>query len=412
LTDAEMLELVRLDTERTGRLLAAKTLRQEGRSAEALNGLYALDTAPLGDEGRLLIAKLYSDLERWPQALDVLAEIQPTSPQFAEALPLALSAALRAKDDDRITRWVRAVGKDANLEAAGATYSVDLLLSAGHAADAGALARAIDAQPEQRSGGLYLRLAQVEWLRNARRATEDYVERAAAFDENGGPELGRLLFVLDDRNWSRLPFHVRELARTRFKGSALQNAILAFFDERVDQAERAIADGAKKESDDPLWDLAGAAIALMRGTPVDEIRPFGDEANGETMLFLRGEGSTGDPRQALGLVLAATSRPWAAWCVSRAFQLATPPKPGSMWPTFLAARAELLLGHDSRAEEILTVLVRAFPRFAPGWRLLEQVTQARVGRFDDLELVRLRNARRKALGAESGDEAEIGRAHV
>ncbi|MBI5432218.1 MAG: tetratricopeptide repeat protein [Planctomycetes bacterium] len=406
LTDAELLELVRLDPERTGRLLAARTLRQDGRSSEALNGLYALDTAPLGDEGRLLIATLYADLQRWSSVLDVLAEVQPGSAQYGQALPLALAAALRSKDDTRLAQWVRSVGKDAQLEPQGALLGIELLLSSGRALEAGALAKAIEAQEAHRGGALYLRMAQIAWLGGSRRDTEDLLERAAAFDENGGPEFGRLMLVLDDRAWSRLPFHVRELNRTRFKASPLHNAILAFYDERVDQAERALADGVKNQAEDPLWALASAGIALMRGTPVAEIRPFGDESDAETMVFLRGEGSTGDPRQALGLVLAATHRPWAAWCVAHCASLGTAPKPGSLWPTYLAARAELLLGHDGRAEDILTTLVRAFPRFAPGWRLLEDVTQARVGRFDDIELVRLRNARRKALGAQSGDEAE------
>ncbi|MCE9594927.1 MAG: tetratricopeptide repeat protein [Planctomycetes bacterium] len=406
LTDAEMLELVRQDPERTGRLLAARTLRQDGRSADALAGLYALDTAPLGDEGRLLIGNLYADLKRWGTALDILSEIEPGSPQFGDALPLALSAALHAQDDKHLAQWIESVGKAASLDSVGVLAGVDLLLASGRAHEAGELARAVEAQKDQRGGGLYLRLAEVAWLEADRRAAEDAIERAAAFDENGGPELGRLMMVLDDRAWSRLPFHVRELARTRFKPTPLQTAILAFYDERVDQAERAVADGLRSHPEDPLWPLVSAGIALMRGTPADEIRPFGEEADLETMVFLRGEGSTADPRQALGLVLASNSRSWAPWVVARGAQLAAPPAPGSLWPTYLAARAEILLNHSERAEDLLTAVVRAFPHFAPGWALLEDVAQARIGRFDDIELVRLRNARRKALGATSGDEAE------
>ncbi|MCK6446295.1 MAG: tetratricopeptide repeat protein [Planctomycetes bacterium] len=406
LTDAELLELVRLDPERTGRLLAARTLRQEDRSADALNGLYALDTAPLGDEGRLLIANLNADLEKWSAVLDVLGDVPPDSTWFSQALPLAIDAALRSQDDARLGRWIRTVGKDAKLESFAALRSIDLLLSDGRLAEASALAKAVDEHPALRGGPLYLRRAQLEWLNGTRRAADDYLERASAFDETGGPELGRLFLALDDRSWSRLPFYVREVNRTRFKATPLQTAILAFYDERVDQAERALADGMRNSPDDPLWALANAAIALMRGTAASDVQPFGEEADVETMVFLRGEGSTGDPRQALGYVLAATSRSWAAWCAAAAERDAAPPKPGSLWPTYLAARAELVLGNGRRAEGLLTSLVRAFPRFAPGWRLLEEVTLSRVGRFDDLELVRLRNARRKALGAEGGDEAE------
>lgn len=405
LTNTQWLELVKIDPERTGRLLAARTLRQDDRSLDALTGLYSLDTAPLGDEGRLLIGQLYADLKRWAPALETLIEIKPGSPQFGEALPLALQAAVNLQDGAKLKTLISQVGKEANLDPLGVLVGTDLLISGGYSDEAGELCRGVDSQPANRSGGVMLRLAQLDMLADRHHDAQENLERAEAYEENGSPEIGRLLFALDDRIWSRLPFYVRELTQTHIRPNEVQSTILALFDERVDECERMITQGTHANPDEPYWPLVDAAVELLRGTSASEIRPFGNENAAETIAFLRGDANERDPRQALGIVFASQSRSWMAWAIAQCTKVA-PPAPGSMWPAYIAARGELDIGHRDRAEVILHNLVKSFPSFAPGWALLEDTVQKRVGRFDAIELVRLRDERRKALGAKSGEEAE------
>jgi len=71
----DLLSMMRADPEQTGRLAIATTLAAHGESDLALSTLEKLGFDSLGDEGRLLGARLYVDKREGGRALDLLAPL-------------------------------------------------------------------------------------------------------------------------------------------------------------------------------------------------------------------------------------------------------------------------------------------------------------------------------------------------
>jgi tetratricopeptide (TPR) repeat protein len=405
LAGEQLLEMMRLDPHDTGRLHVARTLRAEGREQAALAGLTALELDPLGDEGFLLAAELMLGARRYREAFEVLHRIDPHGLASGRILPLVLTAALELGDSARIEEVLASV-PSARIEDPRETLRVaDRMLIEGRLAEVRVLLESFDARPELRSGDVLLRLATTGLLQADEALTLDSLERAEAFTAPGVTAFGRLILAVQRKQWSRLPLFVRAVVQSRYKFSRHQDVVLAILDERIDQAEREIAEARVVQPEDPLWPLLGLVVDTLRGRPCVTPESFGVENDGETLCTVQGGLGARDVRPLLAHLLALESPEWRVWTVADLSRL-EPPTPGCLWASFLAARGLLELDHADDAERRVRQINRLWPRFVPAWALHEEIKLARLGAFDTIGLVRLREDRRQALGPRSGEEAE------
>ena len=405
LTSAQLIEVMQLDPENTGRLEVARTLKSEGRAAEAFAGLDALPLEPLGDEGILLASELLIEIGREADALAMLERLRPASRASARAFELSLDAARLSGRDDLLLEIIARPPPAERLDQAGMIERVDGFFVRGLIEPARALLDFLDGQAATRSRGVLLRGAVLALYDHNMTVVQDELDRAEPFDRSGSVAFGRLLAALEGRQYNRLPIFVRDVYAAGYVPTRLQSTILAILDERLDEAALSISEMRRKEPQEPNWALLAFALDVLGGrTP--EVESLVD-SNGieETLFMVRGGDRARNPRPLLARLLALESPEWRLWGTAEFARLKAP-MPGSLWATYQVGRGQAAAGLSREAERTWRGLVRTWPTFEPAWNALEQIKLQRLKRFDNVELVRLRADRRLAAGRRPGEEAE------
>ena len=287
--------------------------------------------------------------------------------------------------------------------------TADRLLALGQGGAAGALLTALDARVGTRGGDVLERMALERSLAEDRPGAELALERAEAFVEDGGVELARLLFAVEDRDWARLPERVADLRATGFTPTPVQDAALALLEERLEAAVQMATSGLGAEGAREDWAVVTGAAQLLTDGTVELPETFGPDAAAELVDLLRGrEGISRDPREVLALFLAMDRPGWAAWARPRVEELAQKGA-APLWIGLLSARVQLGLGHRDGAFELYEGLTESHPLCLPAWERLE--TLVRAGSEDPwpMPLLKLRARRRAAVvGALAGAGAAWG----
>lgn len=405
LTSDQLIELMRLDPENTGRIEVARTLKAEGRAAEALASLTALPLDPLGDEGVLLACELLIEIERPADALAMLEKLRPASRSSPRAFELALDAARLSGRDDRLMELIASPPDAATLDSRAMIERVDALFARGQIEPARALLAFLDSRTPTRTREVLLRRAAIALYDHDSAAVQDELDRAEAFDKSGNVALGRLLAAMEARQYNRLPLFVRDVYSAGYLPTRLQSAILAILDERLDEATRTIEEARRQDPGEPAWNLLAFAIDVLAGREPDVAALSGPDGEVETLFMVRGGERARNPRPLLARLLALESPEWRLWSLAECSRL-RPPATGSLWATFLVGRAQNSAGLAREAERTWRGMLRVWPTFEPGWDALERIKLQRLKRFDHVELVRLRADRRLAVGRRPGEEAE------
>ncbi|HUR28163.1 MAG TPA: hypothetical protein VM509_08245 [Planctomycetota bacterium] len=405
LTSRQLIELMQLDPENTGRLEVARTLMDEGRAEAALAGLLALPLEPLGDEGVMLASELLIATDKQQDALAMLARLGPQRRASSRAFELRLDAARLAGDEERLLEVVRDPPAGVKLDPAAMIQRVDGMLAHGQVAAARALLTLLDSKTETRTRDVLLRLATIALLDRDAVAVGEALDRAEAFDTRGSVAFGRVLAALESRVYTRLPLDVRALRETPFQPTRAQTAILSILDERQGDARRLIAEGKRQQPKDPHWNLLECALDVLAGKTPDVSAIVDASGADETLYLLRGGDRERDPRRLFAHLLALDDPDWRLWAVADYARLA-PPVVGSLWATYEVGRGLSAAHFAVQAEKTWRGMLRVWPTFEPAWNGLEQVRLERLKRFDHPDMVRLRAERRRAVGSRPGEEAE------
>ncbi len=405
LSSAQLIELMQIDPENTGRLEVARTLKADKRPHDALAGLNALPLQSLGDAGVMLASELLIEVGKAQEALAMLARLTPQRQRSARAFELSLDAARLSGKDELLLSIIAKPPEVSSLDAATIMQRVDTMLAYGQVAPARALLDFLDAQAETRTRDVMLRRAAVALLNRDPVGAQDELDRAQVFDDGSAVAFGRLLAVLESRIYNRLPIFVRALYSTSFRPTRLQSAILAILDERVDEARYLISEGRRLEPREPNWSLLEASLEVLAGRNPDLSALVDSTGADETLFLLRAGDNQRNPRTMYARLLALESPDWRLWAVAD-FAHLKPTVPGSMWASYLSGRGQASAGMAQDAERTWRTVLRSWPTFVPAWDALEKARLERLRRFDHVDMVRLRADRRLALGARPGEAAE------
>lgn len=362
---------------------------------------------------RVLRARALEELGRHADALVELDGLLEDDLVRDDALSVLVAAHLRSGEPEGLDALVQVLGAELAREGTAAKqlalHAVDELLARGELDRAGALLATLDSRVETRGGDVLQRLALRAALANDREGALTALERAEAFVEDGQIELARLLFAIEDRDWTRLPRLVGDLRATTFAPDELQDAILALLEERLEAGAQMARTGLDANPLSPGWALAYAAAQLLTDEAIELPAAHGADAADQIRATLRGrEGRSRDPREVLALVLAPQARGWALWALPRVLEL--PQKGGGeLWPAAVAAGLHVRLGDVDAALARYGELVTTFPHFAPGWEGLDAVTRSRVSDPWAKEVLAVRVRRAKVLG-ESGVRGPVEKA--
>lgn len=408
----QRLELMRLDPHYTGILVFGRELLESGRVDLAGSALAEADLESLGTPGRFLAAEIALARGEPQQAFLQLNQIEPTDERFATAVRLKVDAAMAMRQTDKIAAVLSNIDRAEVLDADEILAVTRTLLLQGLWEPAELLVERLDELPQVHDGEVVAQLALARMLGRRAEGARDALERLLAFRDDGVAETGELLMAIQERNWTDLPARVRALRATTYEPTPLGHCLMAALEERLVEAAGLAAAGLEAEPNSGRWALALRAIESLRSEPLTELAGLGRAGVGQTQRFLRGQAARPqDPRRALGVLLALEFEEWAVWALADLGNLTADPA-GLLWPTYLAAQAYLVLGHDTQAATLLEALTIAFPAFAPAWDDLIGALEERLVRPEHPQILRQRAARAAALGgpAGTGIDARLARA--
>lgn len=406
LSPAQTLELMALDPEGHGRLLIARELRAQGQQQRALDGLLSLGLDELGDEGRLLAGELYLDLGRHRDAVTVLGGLPSESPLYSEALLLHLDAAGRAGRRQRIAQIIEQLRVLEDIDAEELVRACEVLWREGLLEDAHELLSVLDADEGTRSSDGMIALGITGLLSRDSVGALEAFDRAEAFRVDGTPELGRVMLLVDDRNWSHLPATIRDLLHSDLELGDIEEAALTLLSEEFESGDVLAQAGLRMSGRDARWWLLAASSAFLRGSSFETTPDLGPGAPESLTELLHGvAGERRFPRQTLALLLCLEKPQFRAFAEARLRPLVRRGIGGG-WTACLLAHAAMADGRLSEAAQELRKTLETHPDFAPAWELLEWVELERNGRDDHPNVLRVRGERRAALGSRAGEEAE------
>ncbi|QDU67433.1 hypothetical protein [Engelhardtia mirabilis] len=399
LTPDQLLALMRLDPHYTGVLVLGRELLETGQAELASQALAEADPATLGTPGRLLAAEIDLARGRPERVMQHLATIVPTDPQFASAVRLRVAAATALGQTDRLAKVLAGVSQAEALDPDEVLKVTQQLLLERQWQPALMLLERLDQLPSSRSGEVVAQLALAHLQGRQASSARDALERLLAFRDDGVAEMGELLMAVQERRWTDLANRVRALRSTSYTPSPLGACLLAALEERLEEANLLAIDGLIESGQSARWALALRAIQFLRSETPAPWSELGREGTVQTANFLRGSAEDPkDPRRALAILMALEFDEWSIWAMAELGNLTADPA-GALWPTYLAAEANLRLGRDGDAAVLLEALTTVFPRFSSAWDLLLSIETERLLRPEHPKLLRLRAARAAALGA-------------
>lgn len=403
MTPREELELMRGDPERFGRVVVARALVARGERQRARSILLELAPETMGYEARVLLAELHVDLEDPRAALDVLGTIGGKVFQDPDALALFVRAALRTKDKERLALALDAFAERRDAPRAVRLALADQLLYAGEPAFARRLLEDLDATPATRGGDVLLRLSLCALIEKDAEATALYLDRATAFDTQGGVELMRLLHAVDEGEWEEAASWANTLAESRTRSTPLQRALLAILSDHTKDAAELVTEALSKEPRATNWRLAEAVVAALRRETWNAPPYYGATVLAETERFLEGSDGAADPRFAAAVLLASTTPVGGGWARVRVEALQKRTR-GSLWRAWTLAQLSRTQDDAARTRELLGGLVTQHPMFGPAWDVLERLPLPPDA--PPSARAELRQRRLAAMGTLSGPKSE------
>lgn len=405
------IDLVRIDPSGVGRRWAAEALRDRGEVARAIDSLEKLAPDRRSDADHRLLAELYFDQGKLDQAQAQLARLSPEISVLAEAAPLMLSIAARQRDEKHAERILRLLEVKSDLDVEAFLDAVDELILHGMIASAKQACELLDTRVHWRSAEVSLRLAQIALLSDDAAAAHEALERALAYDESGGAELGLLIEAVENRRWDECGPAYDLVHESALEPTPLQFVALAALGERNEEA-RAVLDSELRErrrtarsSDEgavtPLEQLLSSALSALSAAP----RPLDDVTREQGFGPLPADSVQTDPRPLLARLAALDQPNWTAWAVADLSRI-PPPQRGALWPTYLAARGAAWMNAPREAERLARTLVTAWPNFSAGWDTLEAALEEQFRRPDHPRILQLAQQRRAALGAATANAAD------
>lgn len=408
LSPANTRRLMQLDPHRTGLLELARGLLARGDADAAWRGMELAQYDVVGHEGRLVAGHILADLGRWTETLEVLAPVNPGSYLFLEAVALRLEAALETRQREVVEALLDDITRTPNLDP-GATFpAADILLQRGDYDSAIRLLEYLDTTAGEQQGEILLRLAIAHVLRGDTEEVDTLFDRADAFREDGGPEIGRLLMAVDQNNWPAVPARVRDLLRTGYQPDPYEAIALAALETNLNEARILCERELEAAPDDPLLFLAHCAIAELgeEQSPLLAEQPF--LYSSQTQRFLRGTpAAPRDGRQALAHIFATRHAEWSLWSLS-ILRRADDKTAGGLWPSLLSAVAfERIENLEAARKQLERLTSSNYPAVPPPWTMLERLELERLGQRNHPQLLELRRRRREALGTDHGGMAEV-----
>lgn len=417
-----LLALMRADPDRSGRLAIADGLARDGRTDEALALIQDLEKATLGDEGRILLGRLYLTRHEPERALALLAPLVPDIYSQPEGIELLVNAALGARDVETLnqlgSRLANLVGVPSVSETRGATrefvlarpralWVVDQLLAFGMGEAAQPILEALDANPRLRGGDVNLRLAGAALARGDLPAVHEALERAQAFDTRGLADYLALLLAAYEERGDDLQRLAGTAAASNAAGGPLLAAQFLILLERGDEAQDLLKAGLSGiQKDDPWWNLSRYALSLLdsRSAPFT-LSPFlGRSAEFAAQNFFLGADHGGDARLALawvGAMRVPTAAPFVRAWLDRQARTAGG---SNLWLEWMRATLDAHWGANGSALAIVKRVRSRIVDFGPAWNLEEAILSKSQRSQEELQSARARRV--AALGELSGTPLE------
>lgn len=405
----QLLNAMEIDPTGTGRMVVVRHLIETDQAQSALQALALNDErAASNPEVQLLEARALVALGESKRATNMLEPLMRHRVFGDQALEYLVQARLSTGEPEDLEVLVERLEEHARPDRELVLRVADHLLAAKRGSLASVLLDRLDSEAETRGGDVLQRMALASAIAGDREGTVEALERAEAFSSDGSLEIARILFSIEDRQWTQLPGLVQELGSTDFRPNPRQKAILSILEERLAPAENVATKALEIAPHDPEWALIRAAAAALADEPIELPPFFGKRTRAQTRMFM-GRGTDRDPRETLGYLLALDLPGWAIWAGPKIFRIKKEDG-GSLWPLYFNVRIMQALGYEVPARKNLRVLTRLHPDFGPGWNMSEAF--ARQFPEDPMkaraELARLRRDRLAALGPDlSGSPHEV-----
>ncbi len=382
MSNGQLLEFMRLDPQRTGLDEMADAMIERGRSDRALGALEGrvgqLDPAGLFHYGRALAAN-----GREQEALQVLARIPTRDPVYARAFEVLLNATIATGESEVLDKAIARLTLPDTPVGPELVSAVDQLLVARDLDTAQRISTYLDSSAETRSGKNLMRLAAVQLARGDFQIAAETLERAYAFQSDGGPELGHVLLAIfeDDANSLARALAVLEQTpssrakSTREDADPTSQIALALLGNRAETA------ASLQTRIDPSTQSSGTQFLLrvcadlIQGAPLESsLAALDPEIQAETVRFTTGTAAApSDARVVLGYLLALQHPDWRLWLLQELRNRHE--QHGTLWPSYLTALALLRHGEYEQADALIAAFTQRWPNFQPAWGLAVELVR-------------------------------------
>jgi len=403
--------LMRADPEYFGRIATAETLARTGRPLSALELLDSIEADTLGDEARVLAARLNLDAGEPARAWELLQPMGRALTAVPDAIELALRAASWSGASTEVRGLMGLAALDKKLSRPRRLALADVAMRAGEFAPARLILRTLDQIPAARGGDLCLQIAVAAALEGDAVETARALARAEAFETRGGLErlaLGIAIHTGRTAEWKALA----ERATVKSVGlDPLGMTALLVLQGREDEARARIAKALAREGaiDTRLAVLANSMPESASESELPLVARLGATAARELGAFAKSLDESGDPRAAAAWVAQSVmpeTQPLALAALrERAAPAAGPATAANLWPTWLYASLVQRSGDTHGARAGIEAVLSVAPDFRPAWDLREALNPEL--RFDRAAYGLARGERLKALGVASGTGLEM-----
>ncbi len=388
----QRVRLMAADPSGAGRLEVARSLIDSGRDQEALIALRA-PTQRETDEERVAEARILYRHGQFQDALNVIALLEPSSPQALASLRENVLGSLYVSRIARVRVLLAEV-----LEAQGEERSTRLLISdlyarIGDAAEALRVLESDYAGPGadwellRRYAVANLMLAEqqrgMEEAEPYYRAALAAIDRAEGLSDDPAIAVGRLLVAYSRGDVPQQDLATRELSSYDVDAPPLWRGLAAAAAGSWTEASGivdAAADGVTfSDPDQCVWGLLRVLVNHETGQPAPLPPTFG-KTGSEMFGFWRGVAGDRRDESRSGALLLAAETPGFELYTLAGLQARGGGAVGKLWRVLLEARTLQRMGELWQARARALDLVEAFPEFQPGWTLLERVEIERLGR--------------------------------
>jgi len=406
----DLLLLMRLDPEITGRRRIAESYDADGRPERARSVLGNLTDPELDPELVWYGVELLTRVGSFDEVSTLLDGMPRDELLRPDRLATLVDAYVGARRDDRVSTLVERMLQSRTPHKGIWVTVVDRLLEGGYIDLARQLLTKLDATPSTVGGDVLVRAAVTELLAGDIETAQLFVTRAEAFPTQGRAELVHLITLVELEFYHDLRSAVSNVRLAEYPTKPYQDIALLLLEDDLPRARLAVLDELETRQRDPVWALLVTVLHALDGDPVEVPAYFGEAGGAEAEVLLHGSpeengDSVRDPRHLAALLLALDDPVAALW--TRGALAALDPHAERLWPKYLIHASNTDRRERARMREAMEQLIVQFPTFGPAWDRLDRLMLADSDERDSNERVELRVRRRQALGDEVAREAEL-----